>query len=191
MCVGSYCIKLILRDRNLVGISSSVLDTPWYRCCWSTDEMGAFPGHLHIHRRGGRQGCFVCAGCQRVAPNLLFFNGSALLKTDNELNVHQIYSCSGNHCNCAKAHWTIFSTDANPTALFSSALKGIQELEHQFYRTGTQLWKYNGKLKLKTVITKASQYTETLIDAWLISEEAIYNTITRNPGVIIITALWN
>lgn len=54
-----------------------------------------------------------------------------------------------------------------------------------------QLWKYNGKLKLKTVITKASQYTETLRDAKLISEEAIYNTTTRNPGVIIITALWN
>lgn len=132
---------------------------------------------------------FVCAACQRAAPNQLFFNGSALLKTDNELNVHQIYSCSGNHCNCAKAHWTIFSTDANPTALFSYAIKCIQELEYQFYRTGTQLWKYNGKLK--SVITKASQYTETLRDARLISEEAIYNTIIRNPGVIIITALWN
>lgn len=125
---------------------------------------------------------FVCAACQRV-------NGSALLKTDNELNIHQIYSCSGNHCNCAKAHWTIFSTDANPTALFSYALKCIQELKHQFYKTGTQLWKYNGKLKLKTVITKASQYTEILRDARLISEEAIYNTITWNPGIIIITAL--
>lgn len=103
--VGLCCINLLMRDQHLFGISSSVWRTQWRRCCRCADEMGAFTGHLYIQRRGRR---FVCAEYQKAAPDLLFFNGLALLKTDNELNIHQLYSCLGNDCNCMRAQWAIF-----------------------------------------------------------------------------------
>ncbi len=68
--VGLHCIKLILRDQRLVGISSSLERIQQYHCCWRTDEMGAFSGHLHIHCRGCRLGSSCLWWIPNIAQNL-------------------------------------------------------------------------------------------------------------------------
>lgn len=73
--VGLHCIKLILRDQCLVGISSSLEQIQHNYCCWRTDEIGAFSGLLHIQCRGCRLGSSYLWWIPDSSPNPILFIG--------------------------------------------------------------------------------------------------------------------